>query len=116
MATTQKGVLRGTPALGCALPRGPSESLAVSFLCTPSQEGTEPPPRASPLCLWLCRHGAPLPLKKEEVDVVVALGEEVPEDARGVATADLVGGQPEVHALHEVPQLGHQVLAKFPKM
>lgn len=55
-------------------------------------------------------------MKEEEVDIVVALGEEVSEDARGVAAADLVGGQPEVHALHEVPQLGHQVLAKFPKM
>lgn len=56
------------------------------------------------------------PLEKEEVQVVVFLGEEVAEDAGGIATADLVGGQGEVDALHEVPQLGHSVLAEHPGM
>lgn len=55
------------------------------------------------------------PLKQEEIDVVVALGEEVSEDPRWVAAADLVGGQPEIHAFHEVPKLGDQVLAEFPE-
>lgn len=57
----------------------------------------------------------PSPLKQKEVDIIVALGEEVSEHARWVAAADLIGRQPEVHTLHEVPKLSHQVLAEFPK-
>ena len=56
----------------------------------------------------------PSPLEQEEVDVVVALGEEVAEDPSRVAAADLVGGQPKVHALDEIPQLRNQVLAELP--
>lgn len=48
-----------------------------------------------------------IPLEEEEVEVVVFLGEEVAQDAGGIATADLVGRQSKVDALHKVPQLGH---------
>ena len=71
-------------------------------------------PRPPILCAWPGWHRAPSPLEQEEVDVVVALGEEVAEDPSWVAAADLVGGQPEVHALDEVPQLRDQVLAELP--
>lgn len=57
-----------------------------------------------------------LPLKQEEVDIIVALGEEVSKDSRWVATTDLVGRQPEVNTFHKVPKLSNQVLAEFPKV
>lgn len=31
------------------------------------------------------------PLKQEEVDIIVALGEEVSQNAGGITTADLIG-------------------------
>ena len=52
-------------------------------------------PRPPILCAWPGWHRAPSPLEQEEVDVVVALGEEVAEDPSWVAAADLVGGQPD---------------------
>lgn len=55
-----------------------------------------------------------LPLEQEEVDVIVALGEEVSQHAGWVAAADLICRQPEVHALHKVPELSDQVLAELP--
>lgn len=55
------------------------------------------------------------PLEEEEVDVVVALGEEVAQDSGGVATADLVGRQTKVDALHKIPQLGHCVQTEPPE-
>lgn len=57
----------------------------------------------------------PSPLKQEEVDIIVALSEEVSQHSRWVAAADLIGRQPKVHTLHKVPKLSHQVLAEFPK-
>lgn len=57
-----------------------------------------------------------LPLKQEEVDIIVALGEEVSKDSRWVATTDLVGRQPKVNTFHKVPKLSNQVLAEFPKV
>lgn len=56
-----------------------------------------------------------LPLKQEEVDIIVALGEEVSKDSRWVAATDLVGRQPKVNTFHKVPKLSDQVLAEFPK-
>lgn len=44
--------------------------------------------------------------------MIVLLGEEVAQDTGGVAAADLVGRQGKVNALHEVPQLGHCILAE----
>lgn len=55
------------------------------------------------------------PLKEKEVDVVVALGQKVAQHTGGVTTTDLIGWQTEVNALHEVPQLGHCVLAETPE-
>lgn len=57
-----------------------------------------------------------LPLKQEEVDIIVSLGEEVSKDSRWVATTDLVGRQPKVNTFHIVPKLSNQVLAEFPKV
>lgn len=57
-----------------------------------------------------------LPLKQEEVDIIVALGEEVSKDSCWVATTDLVGRQPKVNTFHKVPKLSNQVLAELPKM
>ena len=53
-------------------------------------------------------------MKQEEVEVVVALGQEISQDTGGVATADLIGRQAEVDTLDEVPQLSHGVLAETP--
>ena len=75
---------------------------------TPTAPGSPTP------CAWSGWHRVPSPLEQEEVDVVVALGEEVAEDPSRVAAADLVGGQPKVHALDEIPQLRNQVLAELP--
>lgn len=54
------------------------------------------------------------PLEEEEVDVVVALGQEVSQYARGITTPDLIRRQTEVDALHKVPELGHCVLTEAP--
>lgn len=54
------------------------------------------------------------PLKQKQVDVIVALGEEVPQNTGGIAAADLIGRQPEVDALDEVPHLSDLVLAETP--
>ena len=55
-----------------------------------------------------------LHLEEDQVCVVVLLGEEVAEDARRVATADLVGRQAEVETLEEVPQLSREVVRERP--
>lgn len=55
-----------------------------------------------------------LPLEEEEVQIVVVFGEEVAQDAVGVATFDLVGREAEVDTLHKVPQLGHWVPVEPP--
>lgn len=52
------------------------------------------------------------PLKQEEVDIVVALGEEVSQHAGRVTAADLIGRQPEVDALDKVPHLSDRVLVE----
>lgn len=54
------------------------------------------------------------PLKQEEVDIIVALGEEVSQNAGGITTADLIGWQPEVDALDKIPHLSNHVLAETP--
>lgn len=54
------------------------------------------------------------PLKQEEVDIIVALGEEVSQDAGGVTTADLIGRQPKVDALDKIPHLSHYILIETP--
>ena len=54
------------------------------------------------------------PLKQEEVEIVVALGEEVAQDAGGIPTADLIGRQSKVDTLDKVPHLGHPVLVETP--
>lgn len=54
------------------------------------------------------------PLEQEEVDIIVALGEEVSQDTSGITTADLIGWQREVDALDEVPHLSDHVLAETP--
>ena len=54
-------------------------------------------------------------MEEEEVEIVVALGEEVAQHSGRVATADLIGRQAEVDALHEVPQLGHRVQTETPE-
>lgn len=70
---------------------------------------------ASPLWMLWSYSVPSLPLKQEEVDVIVALGEEVSKDSCWVATTDLVGRQPEVNTFYKVPKLGNQVLTEFPK-
>lgn len=57
-----------------------------------------------------------LPLKQEEVDVIVALCEEVSKHSCWVATTNLVGRQPKVNTFHKIPKLSNQVLAEFPKI
>lgn len=54
------------------------------------------------------------PLKQEEVDIIVALGEEVSQNAGGITTADLIGWQSEVDALDKIPHLSDYVLAETP--
>ena len=54
------------------------------------------------------------PLEEEEVDIVVAFGQEVAQHTSGVTTADLIGWQAKVNTLHKVPQLGYGVLAETP--
>lgn len=53
-------------------------------------------------------------MKQEEVDIIVALGEEVSQNAGGVTTADLIGRQPKVDALDKIPHLSDRVLAETP--
>lgn len=74
-----------------------------------------PPPNPTASTPPVRDKAVPSPLKQKEVDIIVALGEEVSKHARWVAAADLIGRQPEVHTLHEVPKLSHQVLAEFPE-
>lgn len=62
--------------------------------------------------LWL--YFCFLPLEEEEINVIIALGQEVAQHAGGVATADLISGQTEVDALHKVPQLSNRVLTETP--
>ena len=69
-SSTRKGTRRnlgGTGKWGCYSSTHPSEATR---------------PRAT---------RCPVPLEEEEVEVVVFLGEEVAQDAGGVATEDLVG-------------------------
>lgn len=54
------------------------------------------------------------PLKQKQVEVIVALGEEVPQNTGGIAAADLIGRQPEVDALDKIPHLSDLVLAEAP--
>lgn len=54
------------------------------------------------------------PLKQEEVEVVVALCQEVSQNSCGIARSNLIGRQTEVNAFHKVPELSHQVLIKAP--
>lgn len=54
------------------------------------------------------------PLKQEEVDIIVALGEEVSQHAGGITTADLIGRQAKVDALDKIPHLSDCVLAETP--
>lgn len=54
------------------------------------------------------------PLKQEEVDIIVALGEEVSQNAGGISAADLIGRQAKVDALDKIPHLSHYVLAETP--
>lgn len=54
------------------------------------------------------------PLKQEEVDIIVALGEEVSQNAGGISAADLIGWQAKVDALDKIPHLSHYVLAETP--
>ena len=56
-----------------------------------------------------------LHLKEDEVDDGVSLGEEVSEDAGGVATLDLHGRETEVDAAEEVPHLHRPVVSELPK-
>ena len=54
------------------------------------------------------------PLKQEEVEIIVALGEEVSQNAGGITTADLIGRQAEVDALDKIPHLSNHVLIETP--
>lgn len=54
------------------------------------------------------------PLKQEEVEVVVALCQEVSQNSCGIARSNLIRRQTEVNAFHKVPELSHQVLIKAP--
>ena len=51
-------------------------------------------------------------LEEHEVEVAVAFGDEVAEDALGKAAADLARGEAEVEALDEVVEFGGQVLGE----
>lgn len=54
------------------------------------------------------------PLEQEQVEVVVALCQEVSQNSCWVTRTDLIGRQSEVNALHKVPELSHQVLIETP--
>lgn len=54
------------------------------------------------------------PLEEEKIEMVEFLGEEVAQDASGIAAADLIGWQGEVDALDKVPELSHWVLIEHP--
>lgn len=55
------------------------------------------------------------PLKQEEVDIIVALGEKVSQDASGITAADLIGWKAKVDALDKIPHLSNRVLAETPE-
>lgn len=93
------------------MPYTPAFSLSSLLV----EETQCPPPNTTASTPPVRDKAVPSPLKQKEVDIIVALGEEVSEHARWVAAADLIGRQPEVHTLHEVPKLSHQVLAEFPE-
>lgn len=52
------------------------------------------------------------PLEQEEVDIIVALCEEVSQNTGGITTADLIGWQPKVDALDKIPHLSDCVLTE----
>lgn len=87
-------------------PKGP----AVCLCLKDSISGSTPPSSPSPILLG----DQLLPLEEEEIQVVVLLGEEIPQDAGGVTATNLVGREAKVDALDKVPQLGHRILAELP--
>lgn len=54
------------------------------------------------------------PLEQEEVEVVVALGQKVPQNSSRIARTNLIGRQAKVKTLDKVPELGNQVLVEAP--
>lgn len=57
-----------------------------------------------------------LPLKEEEVEVVVVLGKKIPKNTVWVATFDLVGWETKVDALDKVPQLSNSIPVESPEI
>lgn len=60
--------------------------------------------------VMLSKHNSPL--KEEEVDIIVALGEKVSQNAGGITAADLIGRQSKVDALDKIPHLSHSVVTE----
>ena len=70
----------------------------------------------SSLCAKLCKLLADgdSPLKQEEVQVVVALRQEVSKNSCRVTRSNLIGWQTEVKTFDKIPELSHQVLIETP--
>lgn len=113
---TQKGISRSISVLLLNTVRVSFLYISTLPLPVPSQVGSRMPFTWQPL-LWsdYGTQRVSLPLKQEEVDIIVALCEEVSKHSCWVATTDLVGRQPKVNTFHKVPKLSNQVLAEFPK-
>lgn len=54
------------------------------------------------------------PLEQEQIEVVVALCQEVSQNSCWVARSNLIGREPKINTLHKVPELSHQVLVETP--
>lgn len=56
-----------------------------------------------------------LPLKEEEVEVVVVLGKKISKNTIRVATFDLVCWETKINALYKVPELSNSIPVESPE-
>lgn len=54
------------------------------------------------------------PLEQEEIEVVVALRQEVSQNTCRVTRSNLIGRQTKVNTFDKIPQLSHQILIEAP--
>lgn len=57
-----------------------------------------------------------LPLKEEEVEVVVVLGKKISKNTVWIATFDLVCWETKINALYKVPKLSNSIPVESPEI